>query len=194
MTVYARDLGLSEVDGAIVRTEKAKKPRKTIPRKSVKSGKTLSKFADLAIPTHAPKRKKVPKDKTPEAVIQAKVEHYLGLLGLDFFHVPEYVLNTSFGWNPTRTGPQINAMKNASQDIKGFPDLMITSRHHFGRVLFIELKRDGGKARPGQKEWARKVGAPLIDNYQDAVNAINAWVGTLETPPCRGGTYNERGE
>ncbi len=178
--VYARDLGLSEVDGAIVRTEKAKKPRKAIPRKSVKSGKTLSKFADLAIPTHAPKRKKVPKDKTPEAVIQAKVEHYLGLLGLDFFHVPEYVLNTSFGWNPTRTGPQINAMKNASQDIKGFPDLMITSRKHYGRVLWIELKSAIGKEKPGQKEWARKVGTHLCRSVEEATNVINAWVGTLE--------------
>ncbi len=185
MTVYARDLGLSEVDGAIVRTEIAKKPRKAIPRKaiprkSVKSGKTLSKFADLEFPTMAPKRKKVPKDKTPEAVIQAKVEHYLKLLDLDFFHVPEYVLNSAFGWKPDRPGNELNAMKNASQDIKGFPDLMITSRKHYGCVLWIELKSAIGKEKPGQKEWARKVGTHLCRSVEEATNVINAWVGTLE--------------
>ncbi len=177
--VYARDLGLSEVDGAIVRTEKAAKPRKAIPRKAVKSGKKLSKFADLALPTRAPARKKVPKDKTPEAVIQAKVEHYLKLLDLDFFHVPEFVLNAAFGWNPNRTGPEFYAMKNASQDIKGFPDLMITSRKHYGRVLFIELKSAVGKEKPGQKEWAHRVGSHLCRSTEEAVEVINAWVGTL---------------
>jgi len=184
MPTHARDLGLSLVDGALVRQEKPAKARKPISRgkyaprasKDVKAGKTLSKFAGLALPTTAKAKKKVPRAKTPEAVIQSQVEAYLTRLDLDFFHVPEFVLNAAFGWNPHRTGPEFYAMKNASQDIKGFPDLMITSRKHYGLVLWIELKTETGKEKSGQKEWARKVGTHLCRSTEEAKAVIDAWV------------------
>ncbi len=146
----------------------------------LKAGKPLTRWAGLAIQTRAKAKKKAPKVKTPEALMQGRIEAYCAHKGLETFHIPEWVMNSAFGWNPARTGPQINAMMNASQEIKGFPDLMITHPNYPGRVLFGECKTIIGKMTAYQKVWQKRVGTKLWQSEDAAFVDIENWIKELE--------------
>lgn len=94
---------------------------------------------------------------------------------------------TSRGWRTPVEGP-LGA---------GFPDLVLANmRQH--RVLFVELKREGGKTAPGQDvvlEWLERSGAEVRVWRPSDLEAIaadlqghraNALVGQDLTPPDAG--------
>jgi hypothetical protein len=141
----------------------------------LKRGKVMADFAGLALPKFQKARKAAPKATKPEAVLQRQVEAYCALVGLECFHIPEWVLNMAFGWNPNRTGPQINAMRNASQDIKGFPDCMIFDPKRQGLVLAGELKTEIGKVSAAQEKWRKVLGTRIWRSFEEAKADIDGW-------------------
>jgi hypothetical protein len=84
---------------------------------------------------------------------------WLDLMRLKYSHIP----------NETRT-PHVGVLvKNRRMGVrKGVPDYIIVGR---GKVLFVEMKAKGGKARPEQREW---------------IDAINAVGGPVRAEICYG--------
>lgn len=61
---------------------------------------------------------------------------------------------------------------------EGFPDL-VAARD--GQVLFIEVKRDGGKLTPGQRRWKAVLGDAMLvcDSDESEAEALSVILGPL---------------
>lgn len=70
-----------------------------------------------------------------EADFQRQIEHLLTLYGWRWFHAPDNL--------PTKSGRKQNIKK-------GFPDLVAVKG---GRVVYVELKKDGNYPSPEQRAW-----------------------------------------
>lgn len=141
----------------------------------LKVGKPLSRWAGLAIGTTAKAKKKAVKASEPEAVIQAQVEAYCALVGLECFHVPEYVLNAAFGWKSNRTGPELGAMADAAEEIRGLPDCLIFNPMRHGLVLPGEIKTEIGVVSKAQAKWRKILGTRIWRSFEEARIDIDQW-------------------
>ena len=142
-------------------------------------GKILPQDVGLAFPRRLKAKRAVLKASKPEAVTQRQAEAYCALRGLETFHMPEYVLNAAFGWKANRTGPEMWAMKNASQDVKGLPDLLIFDPKHPGDVLSIESKTEIGKMSPFQKIWQKRLGTKECRSFEAVKKEVDFWMESL---------------
>lgn len=125
-------------------------------------------------------RKPAKKAGRPEAVLQEQVEAYCAALGLQTFHMPEYVLNAAFGWNANRTGPELGAMRDAAEEVRGLPDLLIFHPMYPGRLKAIELKTEVGKMTSSQKTWQVRLGTSLCRSFEAARAEVDMWVEALK--------------
>ena len=107
---------------------------------------------------------------------QEQVEAYCHLRGLETFHMPAYVLNAAFGWKPNRTGAEFHAMKEASQEVKGLPDLLIFDSKRPGRLIAIELKTEIGRMTQFQKIWQQRLGTNLCRSFEEAKQCVDNWM------------------
>lgn len=136
----------------------------------------LPKDQGLAFPRTLKRKKSAKRASKPESVTQELVEVYCHAIGLETFHMPAYVLNAAFGWKPNRTGAEFHAMKEASQEVKGLPDLLIFDSKRPGRLIAIELKTEIGKMTAFQKIWQQRLGTTLCRSFESAKQAIDNWI------------------
>lgn len=115
------------------------------------------------------KTRKVPRGKTPEAVIQSQAEAYLDALGLFYIRLPDSLMRTVFA----TPGIPIAVKCEVADCLKGLPDLTIMRA---GKYLAIELKREGGKMSTAQREVQREVGTVLCSSFEEFRAAVDSWV------------------
>src|SRR6185437_11384201 len=103
---------------------------------------------DLGLKFQRTTRKKAAtrKAKVDEKTIQAQCEAYLDSLGIEYLHIPAFVLNSAFSFGQTPSGPAMGAMRLAKQYVTGFPDLCIFHPDR-KRFIAVELKTEIGKMR-----------------------------------------------
>jgi hypothetical protein len=102
---------------------------------------------------------------SPEADLQRNVLLYAGLLG--------YVANHNY--DSRRSGPDA-----------GFPDLVLAGH---GRLIFAELKREGGRASIAQLRWKDELEAAGIEVY---VWRPSDWSSGRIEAILRRGVFDER--
>jgi hypothetical protein len=115
------------------------------------------------------------KAKKPEEITQELTEQYLDALGLPWFHMPAYILQSAFAYGQTPTGPQLGAMSRAAAIVRGLPDLLIWDGK--GRCLPIELKTEAkaSKLTAAQRLWRAAIGTVEARSFEAAKAAIDSW-------------------
>ena len=101
----------------------------------------------------------------PEAKLQEHCEGYLDYLKVPYIRIPDAI------WS-NRVPP--HTRKQCARYLKGLPDLMIVDpADKYNRLLCVELKRKGGTATGGQKNWGRKMQMVIVrslDDFQQVVD------------------------
>ncbi len=131
------------------------------------------KGLDGALIPKPKKARKSPIGKTPEAVLQGQAEAYLDLLGVFYIRIPDSLLRTIFA----TPGIPIYVKCEVADCLKGVPDLTIIKD---GRVLPVELKREGGKMSTAQREVQRAIGTIQIERFEDFKALVDGWLATFE--------------
>lgn len=133
----------------------------------------LRNLPGAIVPKDVPKGTRV-KASTPEQVTQDLTEQYLSALGLAWFHMPPYILAAAFRRRPM-SGAELGAAHQASQIVKGLPDLLVFSPT--GRFLALELKTDAktSKLSAAQRLWRAEIGTREARSFEEAKNIIDAW-------------------
>ena len=114
------------------------------------------------------KTRKPPRDKTPEATIQAQAEAYLDACGLFYIRLPDSLMRVVFA---SQSIP-IWTKKEVADCLKGLPDLTILDA---GRYLAVELKRDGGKMSSAQRDVQRSIGTVECQSFATFKQAVDNW-------------------
>jgi len=130
----------------------------------------------LALVRYGKKAKRKARATTKEATTQDLVEQYCDLVRVERFHIPEFLLANAFG-RRAMSGPELGAAREASEEIKGFPDLAL---FYHGRFLAIELKTEIGKMSPSQLDWQRRLGTVQCRSFEAAKAEIDAWKRNVE--------------
>ena len=128
----------------------------------------------LAFPKKKIKTPTKKKRTSPEKLIQKKVEAYLNILGVRFFHIPDYLLMFI---KATPGVPQY--LKNlVSQHFKGLPDLIIWHKNKkgFNHCLLLELKTETGKLSQGQKNWHKGLNVAVTYGAEEAIKEIDKFI------------------
>ena len=81
--------------------------------------------------------------KNKESVLQKQILDMLKIEGYSAWKMP-------LGAMMVRSGSRLVYAKNP---LKGFPDIFGICKYHKGRMFAIEVKIEGGKVKPEQKEW-----------------------------------------
>jgi len=125
--------------------------------------------ADLPFSKNAMLRKPIDETKhkassDPEEILQNQCEEILRIKKVQYIHIPNALFRLKISW--------INKL------FKGLPDLIIFDRgEKFDRVLFVELKRDIGKATGGQKTFARYFHVYIKRSVEDFVELLEEFLG-----------------
>ena len=117
------------------------------------------------------KPKKKPKG-PKEQVIQAQVEGYLRLKGIQFLHIPDVVYRMC---SPLSRIP-VWDKRTISQYLKGVPDLLIFTKEadkQANTCLILELKRKNGKARDSQLAWHKGLKVFVPQSFEEAKTIID---------------------
>lgn len=118
------------------------------------------------------KPKDIPKGpKVPEAEIQAQAQEYLALIGVESFHLPAQTLNAAFHMRPMSGGEQW-AARNASAQIKGFPDLILFYK---GFYKAVELKSKAGILSNHQVKWLKRLDGDVCYSFDTFKRLVDAW-------------------
>ena len=124
--------------------------------------------ADLPFSKNAMLRKPIDETKhkassDPEEILQSQCEEILRIKKVQYIHIPNALFRLKISW--------INKL------FKGLPDLIIFDRgEKFDRVLFVELKRDIGKATGGQKTFARYFHVYIKRSVEDFVELLEEFL------------------
>lgn len=132
----------------------------------------------LAFPKKKVKTPNKKKKTSPEKIIQKQVEAYLTILGVRFFHIPDYLLMFI---KVTPGVPQY--LKNlVSQHFKGLPDLIIWHKNEkgFNHCLLLELKTETGKLSQGQKNWHKGLNVSVTYGSDEAIKEIDKFISFCE--------------
>lgn len=123
------------------------------------------------------KAKRPKKAKTPEEVTQSLVEKYLDALGLQWFHMPPFVLRAAFAHTNRAAGAELGAMSRAAAIVRGLPDLLIWDPRRPGLCLPIELKTEAkdSKLSAAQRQWRTAIGTREARSFEEAKAIIDAW-------------------
>lgn len=135
----------------------------------------LAKDDGLKFARTTKKKKAVARAKVPEASIQAACEAFLDLRGIEYLHIPAYVLNAAFSGRTGIGGGQLWAMSAAVQYIRGFPDLLIFHPDR-KRYLAVELKTEVGKLTDNQIKWQQGVGTVVCRSFEDFRIVFEKWM------------------
>lgn len=144
-----------------------------LKRKKTKTFTGADKSA-LAFPKKKVKPTTKKKKTSPEKVIQKQVEAYLTILGVRFFHIPDYLLMFI---KVTPGVPQY--LKNlVSQHFKGLPDLIIWHKNEkgFNHCLLLELKTETGKLSQGQINWHKGLNVAVTYSADEAIKEVNKFI------------------
>ncbi len=109
------------------------------------------------------RKKKAPVYKEPEAFIQQEAELICRPLGIVTFHIPEFMLKSAFERRDLSPA-ELYAAREASEKVKGFPDLVL---FYCGFYRVVELKVPGRKPGRYQREWLKALNGVYIDNIEE---------------------------
>jgi len=115
-----------------------------------------------------------PKVSQPEAATLADVCAHCDARGVEWFHMPEWLLGLAFAVEKGNADP---VMREAAADVRGLPDLLLFYR---GRFMSIELKVPGEDPRKSQRTWAFRLGALCCRTTAEACAAIDEWIQICE--------------
>lgn len=131
-----------------------------------------------AIPRTTKKKRTYKKADAPEKQIQDACEAYMDLLGIEYLHIPAFVLNSAFGFGNGRApGPAMGAMRAAKKYVTGFPDLCIFHPDR-KRYLAVELKSSIGTLTALQIEWKQSIDTQICRSFEDFKIIFDAWLNT----------------
>lgn len=174
--VIARDKGLENIPGAIVRTAPADKAPREIPRKASRGKPRRNpKDGDLPLARTIKPKRIAPSASKPENVTFRQVVDYAESLGLWVFHIPEVLLEGAFGGR-LMTGDELLELQAAADEVSGFPDAMIFDPRRHGIHLAIEQKTEIGKVRPNQKNWKAVLGGHVCRTFDESKIVIDNWM------------------
>lgn len=114
--------------------------------------------------------------KIPEAEIQESAEKYLNLIGVDWFHLPQQVMNSAFRYR-TMDGGELWAARNASARLKGFPDLIL---FYMGFYKAIELKSRDGVVSAHQWKWLKRLDGVECRSFDEFRQTVDEWKAKCE--------------
>jgi len=134
--------------------------------------KVHSKDVGLKFPRNIGKDTKKTKADVPEDTIQSFVEQYLDALHIPYLRIPAVVYAVVFG-RKSRSGAELNALRDAKEKIGGFPDLLIMKD---GRYLPLELKTEIGKLNTAQKRWKYAIGTLVPRSFESARKIIDEFL------------------
>lgn len=130
-------------------------------------------YPGQAIPYPKGKRREKPDaDQGPESLLQSRCEQYCNLAGVEWFHLPAQTLNAAFHGR-YMTGPEQWAARNASAQIKGFPDLILFYRKMFYKA--VELKSATGVISAHQFKWSKRLGGEIVYKFDTFKGLVDAW-------------------
>lgn len=135
----------------------------------------LAKDVGLKFARTTKKKKATRRAKAPESTIQDACEAYLDALGVEYLHIPAYVLNAAFSGRAGVTGGQLWAMSAAVQYIRGFPDLMVFHPNR-KRYLAVELKTEVGKLTDNQRKWQAGIGTIVCRSFEEFRITFEKWL------------------
>lgn len=138
------------------------------------SRKILAKDIGLKFQRTTKKKTVYRKSGMDEKTIQAQCESYLDSLGIEYLHIPAFILNSAFGFGQTPSGPAMGAMRLAKQYVTGFPDLCIFHPDR-KQYLAVELKTDIGKMRDLQKQWQHSLDTKICRSFEEFKVILDAW-------------------
>jgi hypothetical protein len=112
-----------------------------------------------------------------EKEIQRNVRAYLTMLRIEAIHIPNGAV---LAGDKVARAKQSAALKRAGT-LKGCPDLLLIQRTQDGhRVAWMEVKREGEKLRPEQKDFADKctdwrMPFAVVRSVDDAQESLREW-------------------
>jgi hypothetical protein len=153
-------------------------------QRPVKQGRVNSRWAGFAIPKLDKAKKAQQRAPVLEATIQAQVEGYCEVIHLICFHIPDAMLQATFGPMRIVTGAQLGVLHDAAEAIRGFPDCLIFDPRFPWHVLPLELKKLDGKVSRAQRNWGKDLASRIPRSFEEARRQIDGWRRTLEKMGC----------
>lgn len=111
----------------------------------------------------------------PEATTLAEVCAFLDSEGIEWFHMPEWLLSLAFA---VEKGNADARMREAAADVRGLPDLLL---FHRGRYVALELKTEIGEMSLAQRSWKARLGTLVCRTTAEACQAIREWKAICES-------------
>ena len=110
----------------------------------------------------------------PETILQRDMLVFIRSLGFIAVHVPN---GSVLAGGAAQRARQMNALKRAGLCV-GFPDLIVYSKG--GSVCHLEVKTEGGKQSPAQKEcqqWLEEMGHlyAVVRSVGDVEESLHGW-------------------